>query len=132
MLINTDKYMFIRFKDGGRGPDYCDCRGLVGYIVKQEYGIELPDAEISCVEISKVDSAIRKNLKDWQKIDNPILTLPCVILMCTVPNRINHMGLYIGNGDFIHISKRIMRPRINSIYDDYWSMVREGFYVPKN
>lgn len=131
LTVNTDKYMFIKFKDGGRDFNGCDCRGLVGLILHEEFGIEIPDAKISCSDVSNVNKTIRNNSFGWKKVEKP--GWPCILLFCPDYSKIiTHMGLYIGCGDFIHINSSLRRPNINSIDDLFWKSVREGFYVPKN
>lgn len=120
--------MFIKFKDGGRDFEYCDCRGLIGLILREEFGIEIPDAKVSCLSPLSVNRAIRDN-NNWHRIDKPVV--PSVILFC--PDEagvISHMGLYIGCGDFIHISSKLKTPCISSLANKFWNTVMEGIYAP--
>ena len=128
-IINTDKYMFIPFVDKGRDFSGCDCRGLVGLIVKEVFNIDIPDMQVSWEDHAEVNKAIREK-NTWRRVIHPIIENPCIVLMCVEkPNQIDHMGLYVGGGDFIHISKRMKRPSINSIHHIYWKYCIEGFYV---
>jgi murein DD-endopeptidase len=126
--LNVEKYMQIKFRNKGRSFSGCDCRGLVGLILREEFNIEMPDVDVSCGQVFQVDEAIKK-LNDWKRIEEPIV--PSVLLFCPdYPTVINHMGLCISKTDFIHINRGLSYPQIMEINNPFWKAVREGIYVP--
>ena len=129
--LNVEKYMQIPFVDGGRSFNGCDCRGLVGLIIKEKYSIDIPDTNVACSNHAKVDELIR-SLNNWERIQKPKGILkPCILLMqMDSPGIIDHMGLFIGYGEFIHTCSKFKKPSINRIKDYLYFI--EGYYAPSS
>lgn len=92
---------------------------VVAALAREQY----PYTDIDC-------SSIEKELKSghWQKIDEPIEG--CAVTMAIdsfKPDKIQHLGVYIGEGKFIHI---LEEPGviISRIDDRYWRRKIKGFY----
>lgn len=116
-----------RFADHGRGPDKFDCYGLAAEVFKR-YGVNLPDYKISCKNASKIDSTIEKERSNWKRLDKP--ENPSLVVMRFNSNLYNHVGVYIGNGQFIHTARKT-GVRIESVESIYWKNRIEGYYVPR-
>ena len=119
----------VPFVNGGRTPqEGFDCWGLTRYIFEHYHGIVLPDYRIDCYNASAINSNILgETKKKWTKIEEP--TSPCVIVMRFNSPIANHVGVYLGKGDFIHTAEK-MGVNINSIFLPYWKRHIDGFYVP--
>lgn len=116
------------FVNEGRGPESYDCYGLATEVF-QRYGIELPDYRISCEDASKINSTIEtEKISVWKKCD--ALEVPSLVVMRFNSHLFNHVGVYIGNGKFIHTAQKT-GVRIDRIDDLYWRHRIEGYYVPK-
>lgn len=123
--------MLIKFKDNQSNFEFCDCRGLVNLILKEEFNIILPKSNVSCFDAVEIrNREIREKKKiGWKRTNERKAAV--VILFCTeVPRVIDHMGIMINNYEFIHINSRLFYPTINSINHRLWSKLAEGFYVP--
>ena len=113
------------FKDRGRGEDGYDCWGLVLEVFKR-YGINLPDFDISAyahkMVAKKVDE--EKNKSCWKKLDKPEVPSICIF---GKGGFVHHLGVYIGNGKFIHslIGKGVQIDRLSS---PIWKKQLLGFY----
>lgn len=86
--------------DGGRDTNGMDCWGLVRECFKRQ-GIAVKDYGISAAEELKISEQMKKERLYWEKLDEP--RDGCLVLIRTEPKLwANHVGIYIGNGRFIH------------------------------
>jgi len=74
------------------GPDTFDCSGFVYYVFGQN-GIEIPRSSIDQAEIEG-----EKLTKDELKLGD------LVFFDTSQKGHVNHSGIYLGNGEFIHAS----------------------------
>lgn len=117
------------FKDGGRGPDSFDCWGLVREVYKR-CGIDLPEyAEIACYDALRVTAEMASESKRWNKHQPPDLPIPCVATFRVSSPMVNHVGVYIGNGKFLHTREKAGAV-IESLDSPIWRHRIEGFYTP--
>lgn len=117
------KYINLRFKYKGRDFSGVDCFGLVYLILKNEKQIELSEYDYSrkwYLEGKNYIVDIKNDLQTWSSIDIEQIRPFDVILFYASPKRIivNHMGLYIGEEKFIHISED-HNSRVERI-NDHW------------
>jgi N-acetylmuramoyl-L-alanine amidase len=100
----------IKYVYGGSTTKGFDCSGFVGYVFKH-FGITL---ERSSYDMSRTGTKVNKS--DLQPGD--------VVFFDTNGglNKVNHVGIYIGNGKFIHASSAVnKRVTINSLSDSFYS-----------
>lgn len=77
---------------GSNGPKTYDCSSYTQYVYKNAYGISLP-------RTSKAQS------QTGEKVSKSNLQIGDLVFFDTSKDgRVNHVGVYIGNGDFIHAS----------------------------
>lgn len=100
---------------GEMGPDSFDCSGFTSYLYKTVAGITLPRES---VDQSKYGKYIKKN--QWHIGD--------LLFFDTEDDGIvNHVGMYIGNGEFIHASqkfKKVIISPLNGFYMDKYTNAR--------
>lgn len=107
--VAADAYNYIgyRYVYGTAGPNTFDCSGFTSFLYKK-YGVSLPRSSNSQgyfgVYVEK------ENL------------LPGDILCFSnrKDRRINHVGVYVGNGQFIHASTSIRGVVIDSLSENYY------------
>ncbi|MFT8349530.1 C40 family peptidase [Clostridium saccharoperbutylacetonicum] len=91
---------------GAAGPNAFDCSGLTQYVYNK-FGIGLSRTTYSQVnEGTKVD---RNNLKAGD------------LIFFSTEGSISHVGIYIGNGEFIHAPRTGKPVMISSLSDGYYS-----------
>lgn len=101
-------YIDTPYRWGSNGPNSFDCSGFVNYIYQNIANINLP-------RISSDISTIRQS----KKTDN-LLVGDLMFFKTTKKNRISHVGIYIGNGKFIHASSGHKKVIISSIKEGYY------------
>ncbi len=115
------------FKDGGRGPDAYDCYGLAIEVFKR-YGIDLPDFKIACRDTKAINGRYLEQKPFWKDVTEE-KPAPSLIFMRFNSSIGNHVGVYLGQGRFIHARASTLSciERINS---PVWATAVIGYYVP--
>jgi cell wall-associated NlpC family hydrolase len=95
---------------GGSTRSGFDCSGFVGYLFREEAGIELPR---STGEMIRLDAPkVARNALEPGDI---------LFFNDRGRGRVSHAGIYLGDGQFIHSSsRRSGGVRIDSLSDRYW------------
>lgn len=101
-----------RYRYGGTSVQSgFDCSGFVGYLFREEVGLELPR---STRELIKLDApkVARADLEPGDLI----------LFNDRGRGRVSHAGIYLGDDQFIHSSSsRSGGVRIDSLDDSYWN-----------
>lgn len=96
-----------KYRRGGTTPSGFDCSGFTMYVFSK-IGLTLPHKALSQSNlgayISKAE-LIKGDLVFFKTLNSPV---------------INHVGIYIGDGNFIHASSGSGRVRINSLNTGYY------------
>jgi len=95
-----------RYKFGGEGNGYLDCSAFVK-LVYEELGIKLPRSSIEQYRVGV-------------SVDKDELIPGDLVFFKTRGKRISHVGIYIGDKRFIHISSSRKRVAIDSLDDPYF------------
>lgn len=95
----------IPYRYGGTDTRGFDCSGYANYVYDRVYGIDLP-------RTTELMWNYGERVRDKKEVGDLVFFSPS--------STYNHVGVYIGNGDFIHSSssKGIMR---SSLTDGYWA-----------
>ncbi|WP_223569427.1 C40 family peptidase [Pseudomonas sp. BF-R-26] len=101
-----------RYRFGGTSEAGFDCSGFIGYLFREEAGMNLPR---STREMINVDAPLvaRSALKPGD-----------LLFFATNGRRgrVSHAGIYLGDNQFIHSSSRKSGGvRIDNLGDSYWS-----------
>lgn len=98
----------IRYRRAGRNPDTgFDCSGFTHYVYSKTYGLDLPyDAPSQFHSGDKVG-------RDELKIGD--------LVFFGARNRIAHVGIYMGDGTFIHSPSPGKRVRVDELASSYWA-----------
>jgi len=97
------------YRWGGTSTDGFDCSGLVGYVFRSTLGIELP--RVSREMAAKSDAELIR--------DRALLT-PGDLVFFGLRGRVNHVGIYVGDGQFLHAPSRGKDVRVDSLTSGYW------------
>lgn len=95
-----------RYKLGGEGNGYLDCSAFVK-LVYEELGIKLPRSSSQQYQVGV-------------PVERNELIPGDLVFFKTRGNQISHVGIYIGDNRFIHISSSRKRISIDSLEDPYF------------
>ncbi|MNQ45032.1 MULTISPECIES: C40 family peptidase [unclassified Pseudomonas] len=101
-----------RYRFGGTSEAGFDCSGFIGYLFREEAGMNLPR---STREMINVDAPLVSRSK---------LQPGDLLFFATNGRRgrVSHAGIYLGDNQFIHSSSsRSGGVRVDSLGDSYWS-----------
>jgi len=101
------KYLGYRYVYGTAGPSTFDCSGFTTYLYKQN-GVSLPRTASSQ---GTVGVYINKN---------ELVPGDLVFFSNRSDRRINHVGIYVGNGEFIHASTSTRGVVKDSLSENYY------------
>jgi cell wall-associated NlpC family hydrolase len=123
--LDVDKYIGLPFVDGGRDLDGLDCWGLVSLIYKDVLDLEIPNYEISALDTDKVCEAMSwgRDNDGWMEVAKGEYRpgdLVALAMHLKYPDMINHVGVYVGGGSFIHTQQKtgaIISPMYHILYE---------------
>ena len=98
------------YRWGGTSPDGFDCSGLVSYVFKTALGIELP--RVSRDMAHDQDAELIKDRTQLNAGD---------LVFFGNRGRVNHVGIYVGEGRFLHAPSTGKDVKIDSLVTGYWS-----------
>jgi cell wall-associated NlpC family hydrolase len=103
-----------RYRYGGSSPAAgFDCSGLVVHVFAQAWGVALP-----------------RNARAQARVGNPVARIdlaPGDLVFYNTRNQpYSHVGIYLGEGRFIHAPRPGRRVRIESLESRYWKARYNG------
>jgi hypothetical protein len=112
-----DKYIGVPYRRGGTSEKGFDCSGFVRQVYSEFFGLELPH-----------QSGSQSSLPFMQKISKDKLITGDLVFFSTGQKhkRINHVGIYLSDGRFIHAAKGGVT--VSSLDSGYW---KARFFVAK-
>ncbi|MCS4262301.1 cell wall-associated NlpC family hydrolase [Pseudomonas sp. BIGb0176] len=100
-----------RYRFGGTSEAGFDCSGFIGYLFREEAGMNLPRSTREMINV-KAPLVARNNLKPGDLL----------FFSTNGRGRVSHAGIYLGDDQFIHSSsRRSGGVRVDSLGDSYWS-----------
>lgn len=108
----------VPYRWGGNNPrEGFDCSGLMKFVHKQATGMSIPRTAAKQRDTSRTIS-----YKELQPGD---------MLFFKTGSRTNHVGVYVGNRQFVHAPSGGKRVKISSMDSDYWykRFVKFGSYL---
>lgn len=114
VLIQAMSLEGSRYKFGGNSPETgFDCSGFVNYVFNQAANVELPRTTGG---LSRVG----------QSIDVAELQPGDLVFFNTRRSAFSHVGIYIGDGDFIHAPRAGKTVTVENMESGYWQQHFNG------
>ena len=117
IVEEVNKYIGVPYLWGGNNPDAFDCSGLVQWTLKKTHNITIP--RTTYLQYNKWSNNFNSNLSMIQKGD-------LVYFSTYGQNPVSHVGIYVGNNQFVHApsrNKNVMTSKISG----YWKNNFIGF-----
>ena len=100
------KFLGKPYVYGAAGPNAFDCSGLTQYVYNK-FGVN-----ISRTTYTQVNEGTKVNKDNLRAGD---------LVFFNTEGSISHVGIYIGNGEFIHAPRRGKPVMISSLYEGYYA-----------
>lgn len=132
-MIDYTDLIGVPFAQDGRGPAAYDCYGLTKEIFKR-YGKSIGEYWCCVDDKEKINAIYRGAVKKacWREVDykhGKRIPVPALVGLRfnAPPGVVNHTGVYIGDGKFIHTRERI-GVCVSSLLTPPWNRQIVGIY----
>lgn len=106
-IVRTAKrYIGVPYRHGGETPRGFDCSGYVMYVYK-ENGIQLP-------------RSVKQQYQAGRRVSKGALRPGDLIFFKTSRKRLSHVGIYVGDGRFLHAPRSGKRVSYANMNKPYW------------
>src|SRR3569832_1413564 len=114
LVVNAMGFLGVPYRRGGNSAETgCDCSGFVRAMYQSTVGLILPRrAKEQAAATEKIDK------KDLQPGD--------LVFFNTMRHAFSHVGIYIGEGKFIHSPKPGAQVRVEDMGQSYWQQRFDG------
>lgn len=114
LVVNAMGFLGVPYKWGGTDADTgFDCSGFVVSVYQQSIGLLLPrKAEQQAAATQKIDQT------DLQPGD--------LVFFNTMRRAFSHVGIYVGDGKFIHSPRTGSEVRVEDMRQSYWQRRFDG------
>jgi cell wall-associated NlpC family hydrolase len=102
------------YRWGGSSPDTgFDCSGLINYVYREAAGVSLPRTTAGLTALK--DKAAAEDLIPGD-----------LVLFAMSGRRVDHAGIYVGEGRFLHAPSSGGKVRIDELQASYWQRSFQG------
>jgi len=109
LVVNALGFLGVPYKRGGNSVDTgFDCSGFVRAMYEQSVGLILP-------------RRAEQQAAATQNIEKSELRPGDLVFFNTMRRAFSHVGIYVGNGKFIHSPKPGAQVRVESMSVSYWN-----------
>src|SRR5471032_1791418 len=114
VVVGALNMIGVRYRWGGNTPDSgLDCSGFVRYVFQDTLGMTLPRR---AEEMSRVGEKVRvSQLKPGD-----------LVFFNTMRRAFSHVGIYVGEGKFIHSPRSGAQVRVEDMNGSYWQRRFDG------
>ncbi len=115
MLANAAlDHLGVKYKYGGTEPNTgFDCSGLVTYAAEKSLGLKLPRRSR---DLARLGTSVSRN--ELKKGD--------LVFFNTLGSRFSHVGIYLGDQQFVHAPRSGAVVRVESMATNYWQKRYNG------
>ncbi|MDO9360033.1 MAG: C40 family peptidase [Polaromonas sp.] len=114
LVVNAMGFLGVPYRRGGNSADTgVDCSGFVKAIYEQTVGLILP-------------RRAEQQAAATQNIDRTELQPGDLVFFNTMKRAFSHVGIYVGDGKFIHAPKPGAEVRVESMGVAYWARRFDG------
>jgi len=111
LVIAAMNFLDRPYRAGGQGVDTgFDCSGFTRHLFEETLGVQLP---------RRVDDQARA--RELARVPRSSLQAGDLVFFNTLRRTFSHVGIYLGDGRFIHAPRTGGQIRIEELGSDYWS-----------
>jgi len=107
---DLEKFLGVSYRMGGVSSKGMDCSGFAKRFFAEAFGIDLPHSSRAISHLDFLDD-IPADQEEYRPSD--------LLFFGPSKGRINHVGIYLGEGKFIHASRR-EGVTVSSLQESYW------------
>lgn len=108
------KFLGVKYRYGGGSPSTgFDCSGLVAYAAEKSLGLQLPRRS-------------RDMASEGESIKRDELRKGDLVFFNTLGHRFSHVGIYLGNRQFVHAPRTGAKVRVENMDIAYWTKRYNG------
>lgn len=98
----------VKYRYGGASPERgFDCSGLIHYSAQESWGLKLPRRTRDMAQVG-------------QKLKVSELVVGDLVFFNTLGHRYSHVGIYLGDGYFVHAPSSGGEVRVENMSAQYW------------
>lgn len=110
----------IRYKWGGNSAsEGFDCSGMVKHVYEKALGLVLPRTALEQAKSNQMNKVAKSDLQPGD-----------LVFFNTLNRAFSHVGVYLGNGQFIHAPRKNSVIRVDELDNDYWTKRFNGARRP--
>jgi cell wall-associated NlpC family hydrolase len=114
LVLQALSLLGVNYKFGGNSPETgLDCSGLVRLVFNKTLGLVLPRRSEEMTQVSQEVPA-----QEMQPGD--------LVFFNTLRKTFSHVGIYIGNGQFVHAPSKGKTVRVENMNTQYWKTRFDG------
>lgn len=122
-MFNYLDLLSVPYKEGGRGPEFLDCYGMLRECYLRDWNIEIEDYPTRDSREKNIMIMHDAAMNDWVKV--PARTPRCAVTLLVAGYA--HIGYMINENDFIHTLDK-HGPGIDPVRSLRWKNQVTGFY----
>lgn len=115
MVVGAMHFLGVPYRRGGNDQDGLDCSGFTRLMFEKSLGLVLPRRADEQARSKLLDQVRREELKPGD-----------LVFFNTMRRAFSHVGIYVGDGKFIHAPRSGSQVRIEDMRTAYWSKRYNG------
>jgi len=115
MVLSAMNFLGVPYKRGGASADGFDCSGFTRFVFEHSLGLVLPRRSDEQAHAAGLQPVRREELKPGD-----------LVFFNTLRFAFSHVGIYIGDGRFIHSPRTGAQVRIEDMRLAYWERRFDG------
>ncbi len=115
LVVAAMNFLDLPYQRGGSGVDGFDCSGFTRHLFQLHLGLMLPRRSDEQARTNALLSVQREQLEPGD-----------LVFFNTLKRSFSHVGVYIGEGRFIHSPRSGSKVRIESMRQAYWAQRFDG------
>jgi len=111
MVMSAMQFLGVSYRRGGNSVDEgFDCSGFTRHVFERSIGLVLPRRADEQARLAALDNVRREELKPGD-----------LVFFNTMRRAFSHVGIYVGEGKFIHAPRAGGQVRIEDMRQAYWA-----------